>query len=548
MTEVTPNYKLPLVDFDKRGWQNLYYKAMRTLDAGMTSIMSVADFVGVWENATDYTVGNKVVDGVTCIIYECLVNHTSANAPDTFADDRTAHTTYWSSWSLPARGRGAWNGSTVYAVGDFVSDSSSGRVAICTVAHTSTSFQTDIDAGYWDVLATLTTNSLGSATPQGIAASSGNAGVATAASREDHVHAHGNLAGGTLHADASGAAAGFLSAAKFTEIGTATSNISTLTTNLATLDSNAVKDGDSAGGGLTGTYPNPTLAANAVTTTAITDANVTNAKLADMAQSTIKGRASGAGTGVPTDLSATQATALLNALVGDSGSGGTKGLVPAPSSGDAAAGKFLKADATWATPTGTGSLINIQILKTGTTYTRGTGCTRALVVARGGGGAGGGVSTAGGGGFGGGGGAGALVIEWITPSSSETYAIGNGGTGVSGGTGNSGGNTTFGAYIMATGGSGGVANPGSGGEAAAGAGGAAGSTGDLNFTGATFKGVTHTGAGAGEGGGAARTTAGTGNAADANTGAGGGGGYSTDATARTGGAGGSGYIIVYEFA
>lgn len=42
------------------------------------------------------------------------------------------------------------------------------------------------------------------------------------------------------------------------------------------------------------------------------------------------------------------ATALLSAFVGDSGSGGTKGLVPAPASGDAAALKFLKADGTWA--------------------------------------------------------------------------------------------------------------------------------------------------------------------------------------------------------
>lgn len=40
-------------------------------------------------------------------------------------------------------------------------------------------------------------------------------------------------------------------------------------------------------------------------------------------------------------------TALLSAVVGDSGAGGTKGLVPAPAAGDAAASKFLKADGTW---------------------------------------------------------------------------------------------------------------------------------------------------------------------------------------------------------
>src|SRR5690349_20245162 len=49
---------------------------------------------------------------------------------------------------------------------------------------------------------------------------------------------------------------------------------------------------------------------------------VTNAKLANMAQATIKGRAAGAGTGDPTDLTATQATAILDAMVGDSGAGG----------------------------------------------------------------------------------------------------------------------------------------------------------------------------------------------------------------------------------
>jgi hypothetical protein len=52
----------------------------------------------------------------------------------------------------------------------------------------------------------------------------------------------------------------------------------------------------------------------------------------------------------------TQVTADLIAMVGDSGSGGTKGLVPAPAAGDAAAAKYLKADGTWATVSGGGSV------------------------------------------------------------------------------------------------------------------------------------------------------------------------------------------------
>ncbi len=42
-----------------------------------------------------------------------------------------------------------------------------------------------------------------------------------------------------------------------------------------------------------------------------------------------------------------------NGFAGDSGSGGSSGLVPAPDAGTAASGKFLKADGTWSLPPGT---------------------------------------------------------------------------------------------------------------------------------------------------------------------------------------------------
>jgi len=99
------------------------------------------------------------------------------------------------------------------------------------------------------------------------------------------------------------------------------------------------------------------------------DGSITNAQLADMAESTIKGRAVGAGTGDPTDLSATQATAILNAMVGDSGAGGTKGLAPAPAAGDAAAGKFLKADGTWTAPTAAAADVFSTIVAKTANYT-----------------------------------------------------------------------------------------------------------------------------------------------------------------------------------
>lgn len=112
-----------------------------------------------------------------------------------------------------------------------------------------------------------------------------------------------------------------------------------------------------SGGGITQLTGNVTAGPGSGSQAAtIANDAVTNAKLANVNTQTIKGRTT-ASSGDPEDLTATQATAVLNALVGDSGSGGTKGLAPAPAAGDAAAGKFLKADGTWVAPSGGGGLV-----------------------------------------------------------------------------------------------------------------------------------------------------------------------------------------------
>jgi hypothetical protein len=55
------------------------------------------------------------------------------------------------------------------------------------------------------------------------------------------------------------------------------------------------------------------------------------------------------------DLTGSVPPASLPVFVGDSGSGGVAGAVPAPGAGDAAAGKFLKANGSWVVPSGGGS-------------------------------------------------------------------------------------------------------------------------------------------------------------------------------------------------
>lgn len=74
----------------------------------------------------------------------------------------------------------------------------------------------------------------------------------------------------------------------------------------------------------------------------VPDDSWTNTKLANMAQATIKGRAAGAGTGDPTDLTGTQATAVLDVFTA-----ALKGLAPASGGGTA---NFLRADGAWASP------------------------------------------------------------------------------------------------------------------------------------------------------------------------------------------------------
>ncbi len=80
-----------------------------------------------------------------------------------------------------------------------------------------------------------------------------------------------------------------------------------------------------------------------IATAGIAAAAVTNAKLANVATATFKGRTT-AGTGDPEDLTATQATALLNLF-----SSSLKGLVPSSGGGTT---NFLRADGTFASPGG----------------------------------------------------------------------------------------------------------------------------------------------------------------------------------------------------
>lgn len=102
-------------------------------------------------------------------------------------------------------------------------------------------------------------------------------------------------------------------------------------------------------GGITALTGDVTASGTGSVTATIAAAAVTLAKMANLAANSIIGNNTGS-PATPIALTGTQVTAMLDVMVGDSGSGGTKGLVPAPGAGDAAAGKYLKADGSWAAP------------------------------------------------------------------------------------------------------------------------------------------------------------------------------------------------------
>ena len=133
--------------------------------------------------------------------------------------------------------------------------------------------------------------------------------------------ASGNFSAGTITASLTGNVSG--------SSGSTTGNAATVTTN-----ANLTGDVTSVG--------NATTIASSV---------VSNAKLANVATSTFKGRTT-AGTGSPEDLTSTQATALLNSF-----SSTLKGLAPASGGGTS---NFLRADGNWTTPAGGGTVTSVS--------------------------------------------------------------------------------------------------------------------------------------------------------------------------------------------
>lgn len=154
MTDYTPNYNFQLPDFDQRFWHDEMRRILKGFDSVLAKYVAVGNVKGVWSSNTAYNLGDVIVDEDVGNLYECAVNHVSANT-GSFADDRIMRPSYWINASITNRYRGAWASGIEYRAGDFVV--SGNKYAVATQLFTSgTTFASDAAAGRFETLIDLT--------------------------------------------------------------------------------------------------------------------------------------------------------------------------------------------------------------------------------------------------------------------------------------------------------------------------------------------------------------------------------------------------------
>ena len=156
-TEYTNNFRFNLPDFRMGPWHDLVNTNTVRIDQLLMSIYQGVD-TSPWQNNYDYVAGVTAVDNADNSFWVCVVTHTSAPAPTTFAEDRLAHPTYWNRVVVGIAPRGPWLNDTHYLVNDMVSDASQGVIAVCITEHVSSPDPATIrdDAPYWTFIVDMT--------------------------------------------------------------------------------------------------------------------------------------------------------------------------------------------------------------------------------------------------------------------------------------------------------------------------------------------------------------------------------------------------------
>ena len=155
-TQYTKNFRLNLPDFRMGPWHDLVNQDFIKIDELLLGLAQGTDTIA-WDNNTLYSAGTTAIDLVDYTYWVCCVTHTSAPLPTTFAQDRTAHPTYWTRVVTGINPRGEWANITNYNVNDMVTVTAEGIIAICSQMHKSSPAPATIhtDIAYWKILLNL---------------------------------------------------------------------------------------------------------------------------------------------------------------------------------------------------------------------------------------------------------------------------------------------------------------------------------------------------------------------------------------------------------
>ena len=191
--------------------------------------------------------------------------------------------------------QGAWVTATAYDVDDLVEEA--GSTYICVEAHTSGTFATDLAAAKWELA--VEKGDTGATGPTGDTGPTGPKGI----------NWQGDYSGATAYVEDDGV---LYNGSSWRALGATTGNSPpTLPTTSNAYWQLLARQGTDGAGTVASLVEGDGIAVDNTDPTApivsIDDGGVTNAKMADMAQATIKGRAAGAGTGAPVDLTPAQA-------------------------------------------------------------------------------------------------------------------------------------------------------------------------------------------------------------------------------------------------
>lgn len=95
MTDVTPNIRLVLPDYDQPGWDTEINDNLRVLDSLVARVISIGGtYLGIYVPGASFILNNVVTDPATSRLWQAGSAFTTANT-DTFAQERAAHPTHW---------------------------------------------------------------------------------------------------------------------------------------------------------------------------------------------------------------------------------------------------------------------------------------------------------------------------------------------------------------------------------------------------------------------------------------------------------------------